>query len=236
MDQIRLVEPPGASAFLVYTENVSKNNAGGLKHRKLSTKEVNHHENQECPQRCFVRLFKCYVSHRPANPIKDNAFYLTPIKNPKTNVWYTSVPVGHNTLSTTMRRLCSQAGVSGYITNHSLRVTAATRLFQKGVDEQLIMARTGHRSTDGIRTYKRVSADQQKALSDILNNPTNEGPEDSPSTAPKKPQESTASDKENSLSTPTVTAPSLPLSAVPVMNFSGCTGNVTINFGPSQQS
>ena len=98
------------------------------------------------------------------------------------------------------------------------------------------MACTGHRSTDGIRTYKRVSADQQKALSDILNNPTNEGPEDSPSTAPKKPQESTASDKENSLSTPTVTAPSLPLSAVPVVNFSGCTGNITINFGPSQQS
>ena len=30
MDQIRLVEPPGASAFLVYTKNVSKNNPGGL--------------------------------------------------------------------------------------------------------------------------------------------------------------------------------------------------------------
>ena len=153
MDQIRLVEPPGASAFLVYTENVSNNNPGELKHRKLSAKEVNHHENRECPQWCFVRLFKCYISHRPANPIKDNAFYLTPIKNPKTNVWYTIVPVGHNTLSTTMQRLCSQAGISGYITNHSLRVTAATRLFQKGVDEQLIITRTGHRSTDGILKY-----------------------------------------------------------------------------------
>ena len=82
--------------------------------------------------------------------------------------------------------------------------------------------------------YKRVSADQQKALSDILNNPTNEGPENSPITASKSPKESMASDKENSLSTSTVTAPSLPFSVVPVMSFSGCTGNITINFGRSE--
>ena len=126
MDQIRLVEQPKLSAFLVYTENVSRDNPGGLKHCKLSAKEVNHYENRECPQQCFVRLFKCYVSHRSADPIKDNAFYLTPIKYPKTNVWYKSVPVGYNTLSTTMWQLCGQAGVSGHLTNHSLCVTAAT--------------------------------------------------------------------------------------------------------------
>ena len=113
-------------------------------------------------QRCFVRLFKCYVSHRPAEPIRDNAFYLTPIKNPKAVVWYTTLPAGHNTLCTTMRRLCSEAGIPGYVTNHSLRVTTATRLFQNGVNEQLIMARTGHRSTDGIHAYKRISEEQKK--------------------------------------------------------------------------
>ena len=30
MDQIRLVEPPAGLSFLLYTENVSKNNPGGL--------------------------------------------------------------------------------------------------------------------------------------------------------------------------------------------------------------
>ena len=43
-----------------------------------------------------------------------------------------------------------------------------TCLFQPGVDKQLIMERAGHRSTDGIRTYKRTSAEQQEAISDIL--------------------------------------------------------------------
>ena len=49
MDQIRLVEPPGELSFLVYTENASKNNPDGLKHRKLSAKEVKHYANVECP-------------------------------------------------------------------------------------------------------------------------------------------------------------------------------------------
>ena len=49
-----------------------------------------------------------------------------------------------------MKRLCESAGITGYKTNHSLRVTAATRLFRRGVDEQVIMNVTGHRSVDGI--------------------------------------------------------------------------------------
>ena len=36
-----------------------------------------------------------------------------------------------------------------YYTKHSIRATTATKLFQEGVDEQLIMSRTGHRSVEG---------------------------------------------------------------------------------------
>lgn len=240
MEQICLVEPPGQASFLVYTENVSKNNPGGLHHRKLSAKKVHHYENKDCPQRCFIRLFKSYTSHRPTGDIKDDAFYLTPIRNPKTNVWYTCTPVGHNTLTNTMKRICGQAGVTGYKTNHSLRVTTATRLFQKGVDEQLIMARTGHRSTDGIRTYKRISDEQHKALSDVLNNPNSPDttckaesfvspsvpkmPKLSAGTdissGPQIPKLSTGTEKENNFNP-----------SAPIMNFSGCSGNITIQFG-----
>ena len=38
--------------------------------------------------------------------------------------------LGHNTLSKTVGRLCREAGITGYKTNHSLRVTTATCLFQ----------------------------------------------------------------------------------------------------------
>ena len=95
-----------------------------------------------------------------------DAFYLTPLKKPLTTVWYSSVPVGHSTLSQTVKRLCGATGVQGFKTNHSLRVTAATRLFQQGADEQLIMKRTSHRST---KAYKRTSESQIKVVSDVLN-------------------------------------------------------------------
>jgi integrase len=53
--------------------------------------------------------------------------------------------------------------------NHSLRSTAALHLYQAGVDEQLVMERTGHRSLEGVRSYKRTCDEQRIALSDILN-------------------------------------------------------------------
>ncbi len=50
-----------------------------------------------------------------------------------------------------------------------IRATAATRLYNAGVDEQMIMETTGHRSLEGVRSYKRTSECQKKSVSDILN-------------------------------------------------------------------
>ena len=72
-----------------------------------------------------------------------NAFYGSALKCPKPNCWYSSVPVGHNKLASTVKRLCEQAGISGYRTNHSLRATAATRMYDMEIDEQLIWEKTG---------------------------------------------------------------------------------------------
>ena len=56
----------------------------------------------------------------------------------------------------------------GYKANCSLRVTTATRLFQVGVEDQLIMSRTGHKSQDGVHTYKRVSEEECQQVSSVL--------------------------------------------------------------------
>ena len=48
-------------------------------------------------------------------------------------------PVGHNKLKNFVSQMCEEAGIVGYKTNHSLRATAATRLYASGVDEQLVM-------------------------------------------------------------------------------------------------
>ena len=110
------------------------------------------------------------------DPRPRDAFYFQPLKKPPTT-WFTNKPVGHHTLRNTLSRLCKTAGITGYKSNHSLRATAATRLYQSGVDEQLVMERTGHRSLEGIRSYKRTSDMQRKAVSDILNSkrPCTEG-------------------------------------------------------------
>jgi site-specific recombinase XerD len=49
--------------------------------------------------------------------------------------WYDNRAVGYNTFSNTVKQLCESAGLSSQYTNHSLRTTTATRLFEAGVDE-----------------------------------------------------------------------------------------------------
>jgi hypothetical protein len=41
-------------------------------------------------------------------------------------------------------------------------------LYQAGVSEQEIMNRTGHRSVESVRKYKRASNDMLKDISNIL--------------------------------------------------------------------
>ena len=53
-------------------------------------------------------------------------------------------------------------------TCHSLRRSGATRLYDSGVPEQLIQETTGHRSSDGVRTYKCTSSALKREASEIL--------------------------------------------------------------------
>ena len=137
--QIVLYEPPAGPHYLVYTEDKSKTNQGGLLHRNRAPKSVTHYENKSNPKRCLVQLFKNYTSRclidRP-----DGALYLKPLKRPKGNTWFQRSPVGHNTLSKMISRMMSSAKIPGNYSNHSLRSTATTRLFNAHIDEQLIMA------------------------------------------------------------------------------------------------
>ena len=60
-----------------------------------------------------------------------------------------------------MAKMCAKDQIQGYKTNHSLHATAASRLYHKGIDEQLVMERTGHRNIEGVRSYKRTHEQQQ---------------------------------------------------------------------------
>jgi integrase len=58
-------------------------------------------------------------------------------------VWFTSNPVGYNTLGGVVKKLCRDAGIEGNFTNHSLRTTLATRGLVKGIPDKLNMEKTG---------------------------------------------------------------------------------------------
>ena len=146
----------------------SKNHPGGLKGRKQRQKVVVHHSNVDNPTRCFVQLFKLYNQLCPMDR-PSHAFYLAPLKKLTKDCWFSRTPLGHNMLKNYVGNMCKNAGIKGYKTNHSLRATAATRLYLNGVDEQLVMQRTGHRSVEGIGSYKRTSREQQENVSDLLN-------------------------------------------------------------------
>ena len=87
---------------------------------------------------------------------------------PGSLTWYTNRPVGKNTIAEYMKKIMEAGGIEGFYRNHSLRKTTATRLFEKGLDPQLIQEQTGHKS-NAIMLYKQSSLNMKKKVSDMLN-------------------------------------------------------------------
>ena len=127
-----------------------------------------------CPDagdRCHVSLLDLYLSKLPQEAIQKDIFYVRPLYEIPTDpskLWYAAVPVGNYNLNTKVKVMCERAGIQGHKTNHSLRATAATALYQADVPEKLIQERTGHRSLNALRVYERTTTHQQQAVSSLL--------------------------------------------------------------------
>ena len=76
--QIKIEETSTAVPCLLHSENVSKNHQGGLKYQHVNPKEVRHFADQDKPSRCFVQLFRLYLSKLHPNSLKS-AFYFKPL-------------------------------------------------------------------------------------------------------------------------------------------------------------
>ena len=152
-----------------YTERASKNRPGGLLHSNLEHKTVPIYSIPSSGERCTVSILDLYLSKVPEEAI-TTAFYLRPLeKIPDDTIqpWFTNQVIGKNKLNTMVKSMCEAAGVS-HKTNHSLRATSATEMFQAGVPEKVIQKRSGHRSTDVLWLYEHISDEQQKAATAVL--------------------------------------------------------------------
>lgn len=152
-----------------YVEHGSKNRSGGLDQLQLENKSVCCVAVPEMRPVCLVYLLDKYLSKLPEFAFKNDIFYCRakPCPPNPTAPWYENAPVGKNKLSGLVSEMCAEANLSRR-TNHALRATGATTLFQSHVPEKIIQKITGHRSLKALRMYETTSAEQQEAVSKVM--------------------------------------------------------------------
>ena len=64
--------------------------------------------------------------------------------------------------------MSEEAGTKSRYTNHSLRATPTTCLFNLDVPEKIIQDKSGHRSLTGLRAYEKVTVEQEHNVTRIL--------------------------------------------------------------------
>ena len=94
-------------------------------------------------------------------------FYLRSLEKPNPGQWYSTQVVGLNTLKKTIGELAKLGNCDGFFTNHSLRRSSTTGLFQAGLPKKLIKEFTGHRS-DALDKYEITSEDQRATISNVI--------------------------------------------------------------------
>ena len=153
-----------------YTEHGSKNYRGGFGDLNRKNKVVKQFPVPDAGDRCHVKLLDLYVSKLPKEAKQKGSFYFTPLQTTPTDPlkpWFTCVPIGRNKLATLVKEMFDEVDVQGK-TNHSLRATGATRMFNSGVAEKTIQDRTGHKSIGGLRVYERPDDEQQRKACEVL--------------------------------------------------------------------
>ena len=128
--QLSLHTDESGAEYLQCVEDVSKSNNGGLAHLRIKNKVVKAYENVAKPERCPVKLYKKYISYVPSET-SDNSFCLRPLQKPKGNIWYYKKAAGRETLGNVLKKVMGKAGFDSHFTNHSLRRSCATNLYDK---------------------------------------------------------------------------------------------------------
>ena len=151
-----------------YYEHGSKNHSGGVNDDtdgKIVSIIASSHPHS------LVALLDLYFSKVPQDAIRPDApFYLKPLLFTPTGTrpWFLDYPLPKTRVQMMVKDMFRDAQIEGRFTNHSLRATGATALFDAGVSEAVIQKRTGHKSISALRQYERVTTTQNQLVANVL--------------------------------------------------------------------
>ena len=77
--------------------------------------------------------------------------------------------VGVNTLKSMLPELSRKSGNGMHYTNHSLRATSITRMFNNGLPEKVLAETSGHKSVKALQSYEHSSSVQKHAVTASVN-------------------------------------------------------------------
>lgn len=134
-------------------------------------------------ERCPVKFYKSFKSHRPEEMMKPDSPFFLAINHRRTaenQVWYSKAPLGKNEIGKFMPTAAKRAGLTGNVTNHSVRKTCISRLMDAEVPVNYVAQLSGHKNLKSLDAYKTASTEHQRHMSLVLSrsatNEANPGP------------------------------------------------------------
>ena len=100
-------------------------------------------------------------------PKRDFFFYVRPVSKHPTSPaspWYENSPVGKEKLRTFLSAMCKEAGICEQKTNHSLRATGTTAMFNASTHEKMIREVTGQGQVHCIFTNALLLKNKKMSL------------------------------------------------------------------------
>ena len=104
------------------------------------------------------------------------------------SIWFDNIPFGVNKIGEIMKRISECAALSKVYTNHSIRATAITIMYQGGVDTKQICKVTKHKSEESLKHYiDGQSSAQKRQCSKVLSSAFSTGQPSASTSAPSAP-------------------------------------------------
>ncbi|XP_066935958.1 zinc finger MYM-type protein 3-like [Clytia hemisphaerica] len=179
--------------YIEYFEPPTKTRQHGLhpNPRVTNPKMFEIPDNERCP----VRIFNFYASKHPSNLQNTGRFYLSPKSVYSKDVdepWFKSVAVGKNKIATFMKEIISGTNIEKgkKITNHSGRKLFVKKMKAANIPETSIIKITGHKTTEGLKSYDPGDQGEMKRMSDaIVARPKSASSHPSSSTITRNPEQ-----------------------------------------------